>query len=161
MFGISSFELLIILLVAVVVLGPEKLPKIMRTVTKVMSEFRRVSTDLQRTMNAELTYQEQKEKEEARRKADEARIAALEREQAQLKQAEAAKVEVPADVDAEADAPQSPESETFESKAVSLNSQQTSPKAAMAEQVSNAGAANVTAEKKKADFDESGKAKQA
>lgn len=58
MFGISPFELLIILLVGVMVLGPEKLPKVMRTVTKWLSEFRRISTDVQRTINAEINLEE-------------------------------------------------------------------------------------------------------
>lgn len=58
MFGIGGMELLVILLVGVVVLGPERLPVVMRKVTKLMSEFRRVSTDLQRTINAELNLEE-------------------------------------------------------------------------------------------------------
>ena len=58
MFGISSLELLVILLVAVVVLGPERLPKIMLKVAKVLSEFRKISTELQRTVNAEIHLQE-------------------------------------------------------------------------------------------------------
>ncbi len=53
MFGIGSTELLLILLVALVVLGPEHLPKIIRTINKVMSEFRKVSTELQRAVNLE------------------------------------------------------------------------------------------------------------
>lgn len=65
MFGIGSFEFLVILLVGVIVLGPEKLPKVMRAFSKVMSEFRRVKTDLQRTMNAELAQQEYKEQQKA------------------------------------------------------------------------------------------------
>ncbi|MDR2050323.1 MAG: twin-arginine translocase subunit TatB [Deltaproteobacteria bacterium] len=59
MFGVSSFELLVIILLAVVVLGPERLPKAIRTVTRLLSELRRVSTDLQRTINVEAYLQEQ------------------------------------------------------------------------------------------------------
>ena len=65
MFGIDSFEFLVILLVAVVVLGPEKLPRVMRAFTKVVSTFRRLKTEFQRTMNAELAQQEYKELEKA------------------------------------------------------------------------------------------------
>lgn len=61
MFGISSFEFLVILLIAVVVLGPERLPKIMLKVTKIISEFRKISTDLQRTVNAEIHLHEHNE----------------------------------------------------------------------------------------------------
>lgn len=53
MFGISSVELLVVLLIGVVVLGPERLPQVVRTVTKWMSQIRRFSTELQRTINAE------------------------------------------------------------------------------------------------------------
>lgn len=53
MFGIGSAEFLLILIVALVVLGPDHLPKIVRTFSKVRSEFRKVSTDLQRAINVE------------------------------------------------------------------------------------------------------------
>lgn len=58
MFGIGSMELLVILLVGVLVLGPEHLPRIMRTMNKLMSDFRRVSTDFQRTLNMEAHTEE-------------------------------------------------------------------------------------------------------
>ncbi len=66
MFGIGSTELLVILVVALVVLGPKSLPGIAKTVGKVMGEFRRVTTDFQRTMNAEIAQEEHdKRKKEA------------------------------------------------------------------------------------------------
>ncbi len=66
MFGIGSTELLVILIVALVVLGPKSLPGIAKTVGKVMGEFRRVSTEFQRTMNAEVAHDEhEKRKKEA------------------------------------------------------------------------------------------------
>ncbi len=58
MFGIGGSELLVILVVALVVLGPKSLPKIARTLGKAMGEFRRVSTDFQRTLNAEVDLEE-------------------------------------------------------------------------------------------------------
>lgn len=54
MFGIGSTEFLVILLVALVVLGPKSLASVSRTLGKAMGEFRRVSTDFQRTLNAEV-----------------------------------------------------------------------------------------------------------
>jgi sec-independent protein translocase protein TatB len=60
MFGISSTELLIILLVGVVVVGPEKMPAIMRTLARMLAEFRRVKTDFHRFMNFELARLEEK-----------------------------------------------------------------------------------------------------
>lgn len=58
MFGIGTTEFLVIIVVAVLVLGPEHLPRIMRTFTKVMSDFRRVSTEFQRTINLEANQEE-------------------------------------------------------------------------------------------------------
>lgn len=66
MFGIGTTEFLVILLVGVMVLGPEHLPKIMRTVTKAMSDFRRVSTDFQRTINLEVNQEEWKREQAAK-----------------------------------------------------------------------------------------------
>ena len=66
MFGIGSTELLVILVVALIVLGPKSIPQIAKTLGKVMGDFRRVSTDFQRTMNAEMEQEEhEKRKKEA------------------------------------------------------------------------------------------------
>ncbi len=88
MFGIGSSEFLLIMLVAVLVLGPEHLPKLVRTFGKVMADVRRVSTDFQRTINLEANQEEyrqrQKEqrakqrKEQAARRAEAEAVAAAE-----------------------------------------------------------------------------------
>ena len=66
MFGIGSTEFLVILLVALVVLGPKSLASVSRTLGKAMGEFRRVSTDFQRTLNAEVEQEAHlKRKQEA------------------------------------------------------------------------------------------------
>ncbi len=66
MFGIGGTELLVILVVALLVLGPQSLPKIARTLGKAMGEFRRVSTEFQRTLNMEVEQEEHaKRKQEA------------------------------------------------------------------------------------------------
>ena len=67
MFGIGSSEFLVILIVAFIVIGPSHLPKIARTLGKAMGEFRRVSTDFQRTLNLEV---EKEEHEERKRQAE-------------------------------------------------------------------------------------------
>lgn len=106
MFGIGSTEFLVILLVALLVLGPKSLSKISRTVGKYMGEFRRVSTDFQRTLNAEVAEEERKDAREAvRRKAEAARAARARREEAKALEA---KPEAPAQAEASqhADAPQ-------------------------------------------------------
>ncbi len=66
MFGIGSTEILVIIVVALVVLGPKSLPGIAKTIGKVMGEFRKVTTEFQRTMNAEVAQDEhEKLKKEA------------------------------------------------------------------------------------------------
>lgn len=67
MFGIGSTELLVILVVALIVLGPRSLAGVSRTLGKAMGEFRRVSTDFQRALNVEVA---QDDLREARRKKE-------------------------------------------------------------------------------------------
>lgn len=68
MFGIGSTELLVIFVVALIVLGPKSIPQIAKTLGKAMGEFKRVSTDFQRTMNAEV---ENEEHEKRKKQAEE------------------------------------------------------------------------------------------
>lgn len=76
MFGIGSTEFVVILLVALLVLGPKSLSKVTRTVAKYMGEFRRVSTEFQRTLNAEVAEDDRRQAaEEAKKKADAVRAA--------------------------------------------------------------------------------------
>ena len=94
MFGIGSMEFLVILLVAVLVLGPDQLPKLIRTFTKVMGDVRRVSTDFQRTMNLEINQEEyrqrQKEEKAKKRREVEARKASAAKAAAEVAAPEAA-----------------------------------------------------------------------
>ena len=46
MFGIGTPELLVILVVALVVLGPKRIPDIARSLGKGLAEFRRVTGDI-------------------------------------------------------------------------------------------------------------------
>lgn len=69
MFGIGSTELLVILVVALLVLGPKNLPKIAHTIGRAMGEFRRVSTEFQRTLNTEIAFEEEEEKARAKKAA--------------------------------------------------------------------------------------------
>ena len=73
MFGIGTTEFLVIIVVAILVLGPEHLPRIMRTVSKVMSDFRRVSTEFQRTINLEASQEEWERQQADERKKKRAR----------------------------------------------------------------------------------------
>ncbi len=46
MFGIGGPELLLILLIALIVLGPERMPKVARDIGRVMGDLRRTSDEL-------------------------------------------------------------------------------------------------------------------
>jgi len=51
MFNVGGPEVLVILLVALIVLGPAQLPKAARQVGQVMNEIRKVSTGFQRELS--------------------------------------------------------------------------------------------------------------
>ncbi|MEI6805105.1 MAG: twin-arginine translocase TatA/TatE family subunit [Myxococcaceae bacterium] len=50
MLGVGIFELLMIFVVALLVLGPDQLPKAARSLAKMLFEFRKVSEDLRLTV---------------------------------------------------------------------------------------------------------------
>jgi len=64
MLGIGMQEILIILVVALIVIGPKRLPDLARTLGKGLAEFRKAADDLQETVRMDL----QKEKHEEFRK---------------------------------------------------------------------------------------------
>lgn len=74
LFGIGSTELLVILVVALVVLGPKSLAGISRSLGRAVGEFRRVSTDFQRTLNVEAAEEEARQ-QAARRRETTAKVA--------------------------------------------------------------------------------------
>ena len=67
MFGIGSTELFIIIIVALIVIGPKKLPDLMRTLGKGMAEFKRVSSDVKDTFDKEVKKAEKEIKEEEKK----------------------------------------------------------------------------------------------
>ncbi len=67
MFGITHW--IIVLLVALMVFGPEKLPELARTLGRALAEFRRASLDFRRVIEDELAEIERQTRERALRAA--------------------------------------------------------------------------------------------
>jgi sec-independent protein translocase protein TatA len=64
MFGsIGMPELIIILVIALIIFGPRKLPELGKSLGRSLNEFKKASTDLQNTLEQEIKIEEQKEKE--------------------------------------------------------------------------------------------------
>lgn len=59
MFGLGVPEVIFILVLALLIFGPKRLPEIGRTLGRGMAEFRKASNDLKRTINVELALDEQ------------------------------------------------------------------------------------------------------
>ncbi len=51
MFGVGIPEILIILVIALLVLGPQKLPELAKALGRAMGEFKRATSDLRETMD--------------------------------------------------------------------------------------------------------------
>ena len=64
MFGIGMPELIIILGIALVVIGPQKLPELARSLGKGFAELKRATEDLQANIQAEAKAHEAKDREE-------------------------------------------------------------------------------------------------
>jgi sec-independent protein translocase protein TatA len=54
-FNIGPTELIVIMIVALIVFGPKRLPEIGRTLGRSLQEFRRASNDLRRELEQDMT----------------------------------------------------------------------------------------------------------
>jgi sec-independent protein translocase protein TatB len=53
MFGIGMQELLLILVIALIILGPKKLPDVAKALGKAMNEFKRATSDLKESLDVD------------------------------------------------------------------------------------------------------------
>ncbi len=53
MFGIGISELILILIVALIVIGPQKLPDLARSLARGLAEFKRASSEFKESFNAD------------------------------------------------------------------------------------------------------------
>ncbi len=71
MFEIGGLEILIILLVGFVALGPKKLPEAAVAMARLFNRIKRNSTEIQRLLFTELAMEEKRKEEETFEKAEE------------------------------------------------------------------------------------------
>ncbi len=64
--SIGTMELVVILVIALMVFGPRKLPELGRSIGKSLGEFKRASNDLRHTLEDEIHVEEQARRETAR-----------------------------------------------------------------------------------------------
>ena len=60
MFGLGMPEILLILAIALIVIGPQKLPELAKTLGRAMGEFKRSAQDLKRSIDMDTTLQDVK-----------------------------------------------------------------------------------------------------
>ena len=61
MFGIGMPEMILILAVALIVIGPKKLPDLAKSLGRAMGEFKKATSDLKESMEADTGLSEVKE----------------------------------------------------------------------------------------------------
>jgi sec-independent protein translocase protein TatA len=77
MFGsIGMPELIIILVIALIIFGPRKLPELGRSLGRSIGEFKKASNELRSTLEEEIRIEEQREQRAATRAEQDSAIAA-------------------------------------------------------------------------------------
>lgn len=71
MFGIGTSEILIILLIALLILGPKEIPKVARSIGRGMRELQRAKDDLSKTIEFEMDDEENESHSKKREESNE------------------------------------------------------------------------------------------
>jgi Tat protein translocase TatB subunit len=64
MFGIGTTELIVILAIALILLGPKRIPTIARSIGKALSEFKRAQNEFKYNLDKEIENEPNKESNE-------------------------------------------------------------------------------------------------
>jgi TatA/E family protein of Tat protein translocase len=71
--SIGGTELLVIMVIALLIFGPRKLPELGRSIGKGLSEFKRASNDLKRSLEDEIDAEDRRDRgQRARKQIDDA-----------------------------------------------------------------------------------------